>query len=57
MRYEFIVRDHEGNIVFAVDKPSLEMVNEEIGRYERNLEKKVKLDEGILLKSEELYDI
>ena len=35
MRYEFIVRDEDGNIVFAVDKPNIEMLEEEIGRWGR----------------------
>ena len=44
MKYEFIVRDEEGQVVFAVDKPSIEMVEEEIGRWERHAETLVNND-------------
>lgn len=36
MRFEFVVRDTDGNVVFAVDKPSVELLEEEIGRWERH---------------------
>lgn len=34
MTYKFIV-ENEGEIVFQAEKPSFEMLQEEIGRYER----------------------
>ena len=34
-RYEFIVRDEQGEVLFAADKPSLDLLEEEIGRYKR----------------------
>lgn len=36
-RYEFIVRDDEGTVVFASDKPSIELLEEDIGRFERHI--------------------
>ena len=36
MRFEFIVRDEDGNVVFGADKPSVELLEEEIGRWERH---------------------
>jgi len=34
--FEFVVRDRQLNVVFGVNKPTLEMLEEEIGRWERH---------------------
>lgn len=44
MTYEFIVKNEDGEIVFAVIKPTLEMLEEEIGRWQRNKEDIINLD-------------
>jgi hypothetical protein len=37
MIYKFIVENEDGEVVFRTETESLERVEEEIGRYERNL--------------------
>lgn len=36
MKYIFIVQDEDGNELFGAEKPTLEMLEEEIGRFERH---------------------
>lgn len=38
-RYEFIVKDEDDNTVFRANKPTIEMLEEEIGRWENHKEK------------------
>lgn len=40
MTYTFEVKDEDGNVVFRADKPDLDMLEEEIGRWERNNKEK-----------------
>ena len=37
LTYEFTVRDENGEVRFRADKPSSEMLIEEIGRFERHI--------------------
>lgn len=37
MNYTFTVED-EGDVVFSANKPTIEMLEEEIGRYERKIQ-------------------
>lgn len=38
MKYIFEVRDDDNVIVFRAEKPTIEMLEEEIGRFERHIE-------------------
>lgn len=39
MKYQFTVLDENEEVVFQATKPTIEMMEEEIGRFERNIKK------------------
>ena len=51
MNYELKIYDDEGGLIFQTSKPTLEMLEEEIGRFKRHVEEGYRaVEPGVYLK-------
>lgn len=51
IKYTFTVESDEDGVLFSTEKPTLEMLQEEIGRFERHIKDNLRpVEEGIWVK-------